>query len=143
MTFRLPSRAWSSATVSSGPTRPPRARMRGRRNGPARSWSPPGMSTARSAQSSRRSPIWNRTILETAIELPAAVSRALGLDGGRHWLKADELNRFTWPGYDLRPIPGRKGDHAYGMLPLPIFEALRSKILARRQAGKGRSLDRD
>jgi hypothetical protein len=46
-------------------------------------------------------------------------------------------------GYDLRPIPGTKGEYAYGMLPQPIFEALRARILSRRQAGKGSSLDRD
>jgi hypothetical protein len=80
---------------------------------------------------------------ETSLELPAAVSKMLKLDGERRWLKLDELNRFTWPGYDLRPIPGTKGDYAYGMLPKPIFEALRAKILSRSQAGKSRSLDRD
>lgn len=80
---------------------------------------------------------------EASLELPAAVSRMLKLDGERHWLKLDELNRFTWPGYDLRPIPGTKGEYAYGMLPQPLFEALRAKILSRHQTGKGSSLDRD
>jgi hypothetical protein len=81
--------------------------------------------------------------LEASIELPAAVSRMLKLDGERHWLRVDELNRFAWPGYDLRPIPGTKGDYAYGMLPRSIFDALREKILTRRQAKKGGSVDRD
>ena len=67
----------------------------------------------------------------------------LKLDGERHWLRLDELNRFTWPGYDLRQIPGRGGEYAYGMLPQPIFEALRAKILSRSRAGKSSSLDRD
>lgn len=81
--------------------------------------------------------------LEAALELPAAVSKSLKLDGERHWLKLDELNRFAWPGYDMRPIPGTKGEYAYGMLPQPLFETLREKILARSRAGKSRSLDRD
>ncbi len=80
---------------------------------------------------------------EASLELPAAVSRMLKLDGERHWLRLDELNRFTWPGYDLRQIPGRGGEYAYGMLPQPIFEALRAKILSRSRAGKSSSLDRD
>jgi len=79
---------------------------------------------------------------EAFLELPAPVSRLLKLDGERHWLKLDELNRFTWPGYDLRPIPGTKGEFAYGMLPQPLFEALRAKILPRSQTGKNSSLDR-
>ena len=81
--------------------------------------------------------------LEAALELPAGVSKALKLDGERHWLKLDELNRFAWPGYDLRQIPGRAGDYAYGMLSQPTFEALRAKILARDKAGKSRTLKRD
>jgi hypothetical protein len=80
---------------------------------------------------------------DAALELPAAVSRALKLDGGRHWLKLDELNRFAWPGYDLRQIPGREGEYAYGMLPQAIFEALRAKIIARDKARKSRTLKRD
>jgi hypothetical protein len=41
----------------------------------------------------------------TSLEIPAAVCRSLGLDGVRHWVRFDELNRFTWPGYDVRPRP--------------------------------------
>ncbi len=81
--------------------------------------------------------------LDAALELPAAISKALKLDGARHWLKLDELNRFAWPGYDLRQIPGREGAYAYGMLPEPLFEALRAKLLARNKAGKSRTLNRD
>lgn len=46
-----------------------------------------------------------------AIELSAKVKRRLGLDDTPSWIIADEVNRFTWPGPDLRPIsratPGR------------------------------------
>jgi hypothetical protein len=73
-----------------------------------------------------------------SIEIPAAVCRALKFDSGRHWLRLDELNRFAWPGYDLRPIPGRPGDHAYGMLPPELFERLRLAILGRQRAKMGR-----
>ena len=78
-----------------------------------------------------------------SIEIPPAVCRALGLDGGRHWLRLDELNRFTWPGYDLRPIPGRAGAFAYGMLPAGLFEALRQGILARQAARRVRIQGRE
>jgi hypothetical protein len=56
-----------------------------------------------------------------SLEIPAAVAQALGLDAGRHWLRLDELNRFSWPGYDLRPIPGKAGNYDYGMLPRPCL----------------------
>jgi hypothetical protein len=40
----------------------------------------------------------------TGIELPAAIKRRIGLDAARSWIVTEELNRFVWPGYDLRPI---------------------------------------
>ena len=69
-----------------------------------------------------------------SIEIPPEVCRLLKLDDGRHWLRLDELNRFAWPGYDLRPIPQRPGRYAYGVLPPGLFEALRQGILTRQKA---------
>jgi hypothetical protein len=77
-----------------------------------------------------------------SLEIPAAVAQALGLDAGRHWLRLDELNRFSWPGYDLRPIPGKPARYDYGMLPPPLFEALKQGILQRQRARRGRTQDR-
>jgi len=68
---------------------------------------------------------------DDSIPIPAKVARALDLDGERHWIRIDELNEFVWPGYDLRPIPGRRGAYTYGMLPKALYEALRSAILTR------------
>ena len=78
-----------------------------------------------------------------SIEIPASVANALGLDDERHWLRLDELNRFSWPGYDLRPMPGRPGKYDYGMLPREIFEQLKDGILARQRAKRGRTQGRD
>lgn len=69
-----------------------------------------------------------------SIEIPPETCRLLRLDRGRHWLRLEELNRFAWPGYDLRPIPGRPSEFAYGMLPPGLFDALRQGILARQRA---------
>lgn len=69
-----------------------------------------------------------------SIEIPGDVAASLGLDGQRHWLRLDELNRFEWPGFDLRPIPGKPGVFAYGRLPQALFEKLRGGILARQNA---------
>ncbi|KKZ83804.1 hypothetical protein [Rhizobium phaseoli] len=40
-----------------------------------------------------------------SLEMPAAVAKSIGLDARRHWLRLTQLNRFIWPGYDLRPRP--------------------------------------
>jgi hypothetical protein len=78
-----------------------------------------------------------------SIEIPRATCRSLGLDSGRHWLRLDELNRFAWPGFDLRPIPGASGRYEYGMLPPGLFRRLREGILARQKARAGLIISRD
>ena len=70
---------------------------------------------------------------EDSIEIPRDACVALKLDTGRHWLRLDELNRFVWPGFDLRQIPGREA-YAYGMLPAGLYDRLRRGILARQVA---------
>ena len=78
-----------------------------------------------------------------SIEVPRSAARSLGLDGEGCWLRLDELNRFAWPGYDLRPIPGRAGEYANGMLPKALFERLREGILERQRARPPRIQGRD
>jgi hypothetical protein len=78
-----------------------------------------------------------------SIEIPPTTCKTLGLDSGRHWLRLDELNRFAWPGYDVRPIPGQPGRYDYGMLPPGLFRQLRDGILARQKARAGRVISRD
>jgi hypothetical protein len=79
----------------------------------------------------------------SAIVLPSGVKRLLGLDPARQWLRFEELNRFTWPGFDMRPVPGRAGQWDYGMLPRSLFERLRQGILRRQREGATRVQDRD
>ena len=66
---------------------------------------------------------------EGAIELPPRVKAALGLDDQRSWVIVEEANRFVWPGFDLRPISGkRKFD--YGLLPPRLHDRLVAGFLA-------------
>jgi hypothetical protein len=62
--------------------------------------------------------------LRAAIEVPTKVKEYLGLDGERSWIVLDELNVFTWPGFDLRSI--RRGENRidYGMLPPALFDKI-------------------
>ena len=68
-----------------------------------------------------------------AVEMPPMVKQRLGLDDGRSWVVTTELNRFSWPGPDLRPIPRRTPSaYAYGFVPGALVEAVRRQIAARR-----------
>ena len=72
-----------------------------------------------------------------AIEIPQSVKRRLGLDSDRSWIITSELNRFIWPGYDLRPISRERPDRFdYGFLPVELFAALKRAILAHQQSSR-------
>lgn len=68
---------------------------------------------------------------DEAVELPAATKRRLGMDGAPSWIVSTELNRFVWPGPDLRPIPGRSPQTVvYGFIPGTLLRRLRDQIVA-------------
>ncbi len=69
---------------------------------------------------------------DEGIELPQQTSRRLGLDDERSWVIISEANEFTWPGPDLRFVPGKDPESAtYGILPPAVFRVIRDRFLAR------------
>jgi hypothetical protein len=76
------------------------------------------------------------------IELPEEAARTLGLDGDRHWIIVTELNKFIWPGYDLRTIP-QSGAYEYGMLPRDVFETLQAALNIQIAKRRVRAMPRD
>ena len=78
-----------------------------------------------------------------AVELPRAVKQHLGLDAAPSWVILDELNEFTWPGYDLRAIPGSVDGCAYGFLPPRLFASLMTNLQAAWSAGRGKATPRN
>jgi hypothetical protein len=54
-------------------------------------------------------------IPERAMEIPVGTKARLGLDAERSWIITTDINRFIWPGPDIRPVPA--GGYAYGLLP--------------------------
>ena len=76
---------------------------------------------------------------DDGVEIPISLKRHLHLDDERSWVITSELNRFIWPGYDLRPISRDQPDSfAYGFLSTDFFEAVKASILRHRDK---RSLD--
>jgi hypothetical protein len=80
---------------------------------------------------------------DTALEVPLAVKRHLGLDSDRSWIILDEVNEFTWPGFDLRPIPRSRASFAYGFIPPRLFDSLMTKLRDVWNKGHGRATPRD
>jgi hypothetical protein len=71
-----------------------------------------------------------------AVEIPLRVKQYLGLDSERSWVILDEVNIFTWPGFDLRPIRRGEGRIDYGLLPPKLFDQLIQKFSQLREEGK-------
>jgi hypothetical protein len=72
-----------------------------------------------------------------AVAIPAAVQQRLGLDEERSWVVASEVNAFTWPGPDLRFVPGKGLESAaYGFLPPALFKVVRDRFLERARRRK-------
>ena len=78
------------------------------------------------------------------LEIPTAVKRRLGLDAAQSWIVTEELNRFIWPGYDLRPIARERADvFHWGFLPVEVFAALKAAVLRHQKAGRLGVVPRD
>jgi len=70
-----------------------------------------------------------------AVLVPPAVKRHLGLDSEQSWIVTSELNRFIWPGPDIRPVKSRDNP-LYGPIPARLFEEVKKQISD--HAGKSR-----
>lgn len=81
--------------------------------------------------------------LTEAVEIPTRVKENLKLDFVSSWVILNEANTFTWPGYDLRLIPGSKKNYAYGYLPPKLFEFIKSKLFALAKLRRNPAISRD
>ncbi|RJF80695.1 growth inhibitor PemK [Oleomonas cavernae] len=63
-----------------------------------------------------------------AVEIWPLTKKRLGLDGNRSWVIVDDLNVFTWPGFDLQPVPQRPETCLYGPLPGGLIRQIRAAI---------------
>jgi hypothetical protein len=78
-----------------------------------------------------------------AIEIPPKGKQHLSLDTGRSWIILDEFNKFVWPGFDLRSVPGKPNRFDYGFLPPALFSKIVARVLELRRAGKAVTSSRD
>jgi hypothetical protein len=69
-----------------------------------------------------------------AIEIPLIVKRRLGLDAARSWIVLTELNRFIWPGPDIRLAPGHESPF-YDAIPDWLFFDVRNGVVRHSAAG--------
>ena len=81
---------------------------------------------------------------DDGIEIPQQTKKRLGLDEARSWIMISELNRFVWPGPDLRPISRDEPERfAYGVLPPKLFWLLRDKLIINAKKSRVKTVERD
>lgn len=69
--------------------------------------------------------------LSEAIEIPYKTKERLGLDSERSWIILNEVNKFLWPGVDLRPVSRQlTKKYDYGVLPPRFFNRVKIKFLS-------------
>jgi hypothetical protein len=67
---------------------------------------------------------------EDAEELSLATRSRLGLQAAPCWVVLSEVNRFYWPGPDLRPVERPDGPfYRFGMLPAVQTRRIRDAVL--------------
>lgn len=65
-----------------------------------------------------------------AIEVPPRVRAHLKLDAAQSWISLATLNRFVWPGPDLRSVPGSNPANAlYGFIPQKLLDVVKTTTM--------------
>ncbi len=66
-----------------------------------------------------------------AVEIPVAVKQRLGLDEAQSWILVTEVNRFVWPGPDLRRTKrGKSARFDFGPVPPSLYRRIRDRFMA-------------
>lgn len=73
---------------------------------------------------------------DEAVVLPLKTKARLGLDDQPSWIMAKDLNQFTWPGVDLRPVRRGADRCDHGILPTRLLLQVRDRVLAMIRAGR-------
>jgi hypothetical protein len=73
--------------------------------------------------------------LGCGVLIPPTVQRHLGLDEDPSWIITTELNRFIWPGPDIRIVKGGDTPHQ-GAIPAKLFDQVKMQISSQAKLSK-------
>jgi hypothetical protein len=77
-----------------------------------------------------------------AVEIPLPTKRRLGLDDAPSWIIVREVNRFRWPGPDLRHVSPQSDRFDYGLLPPSLFRQVKERLVACAKAQRLKAVPR-
>ncbi len=79
--------------------------------------------------------------LDHGVLLPSATKQVLGLDSDDSWVITTEAVRFAWPGFDVRPVPGRSSP-IYGYVSATLLQSIAQSYLRNRERGEAVAFER-
>lgn len=80
---------------------------------------------------------------EESLLVPNETGGRIGLDEKPKWLMLNEVNKFEWPGTDIRRVPYRRErSQFYGFVPQQFLEQARDKMREMIQASRFRMVAR-
>jgi hypothetical protein len=77
-----------------------------------------------------------------AIEIPAKVRQAIGLDDEPSWVVISEYNVDEWPNAGLSPVPGNPDVFAYGFIPPGLFAVIKARLVELAQKNRSEAVKR-
>jgi hypothetical protein len=78
-----------------------------------------------------------------AMPFPDGEKQALGLDDGATWIVTTEANAFTWPGPDIRLVPGRTPSTVvYGRVSQGLLGRVAKSYLENRERQRAQRVER-
>jgi len=75
------------------------------------------------------------------VPIPPAVKSHLGLDDEPSWIITTEVNRFIWPGPDIR-LPEGSDTPLFGAIPARLFDQVKQQISDNARAGQAVTVKR-
>lgn len=81
---------------------------------------------------------------DAAVKVPPETARRLGLDDVPQWIVTREVNLFTWPGADVRAVPGKlSATIAYGFLPYALTNQVLAAVRQHVRQKSAKTVERD
>ena len=71
------------------------------------------------------------------VRVPPPIKRSLGLDAEPSWIVTTEMNRFVWPGPDVRAVKS-EDTPLHGAIPADLYELARTEIVRNARRDKVR-----
>lgn len=76
------------------------------------------------------------------VEIPPSVRKLLNLDDEPCWAIVSEYNADVWPSPGVVPLPRGERGFAYGVMPIPLFERIKARLIEELEGKRAKRVHR-